>query len=267
MEFDRNSIIIAFGGGVVGDLAGYVASFYKRGIKYIQVPTTLVAQVDSSIGGKTGVDIPEGKNMFGHFHQPLTVLSDVNTLQTLPNKEIKNGLAEIVKYGMILDKELFEYVEQNFLNKPDEFYLKVIERSCRIKAEIVEQDEKEGELRKILNYGHTVGHAIETAENYKISHGEAVGLGMAYEGKIASKLGLLDKGDLSRQNRVIEAIGLPIRYNGNIDYLVEIMKRDKKNKSGKIHFILPTLIGAIKEENGKVAFTVEEFLVKECLKD
>lgn len=264
-EFDRDSIIIALGGGVAGDLAGFVASIYKRGINYIQIPTTLLAQVDSSIGGKTGVDIPEGKNLLGSFYQPKAVFIDIEFLKTLPKEEIKNGLAEAIKYGMIQSYELFEYLEQNFLKRTDRFYLKIIKKSCEIKSRIAEKDEKEGDFRKILNYGHTVGHAIETAEEYKISHGEAVALGMVYEGKISNQIGLLDKKDLERQNKLIQNLGLPISYRGDINNLIEIMKRDKKAKLGEIYFVLPATIGKIKQVGKKVAFPVDISLVRKCL--
>lgn len=265
-EFDKNSMIIALGGGVVGDLAGFIASFYERGIDYIQIPTTLLAQVDSSIGGKTGVNVPEGKNLFGSFYQPKVVFIDIEFLKTLPEEEIKNGLAEIIKYGVIQDSELFKYLEQNYPQRTDEFYLKIIKKSCDIKAKIVEQDEREEKLRKILNYGHTIGHAIETMEEYKgISHGEAIGLGMVYEGKISNKLGLLNAQDLRKQNQLIQAVGLPITYKGDPDDLIEIMKRDKKAGSGEIYFILPTKIGKVKQENGRVAFPVDISFLKECL--
>lgn len=264
-EFDKDSMIIALGGGVVGDLAGFVASFYKRGISYIQIPTTLIGQVDSSIGGKTGINIPEGKNLFGTFYQPKAVLIDTDFLKNLPEEEIKNGLAEVIKHGVIKDAELFEYLEENYLNRTDEFYLKIIKKSAEIQSKIIEQDEKERELRKILNYGHTIGHAIESAEQYKISHGKAVGLGMAYEGKISNKMGLLSEEDLKRQNKLIEAVGLPIDYKGNINNLIEIMKKDKKAKSGKIYFILPEKIGGVKEEDGQIAFPADISLIKECL--
>jgi 3-dehydroquinate synthase len=260
--FDKNSIIIALGGGVVGDIAGYVASFFMRGIRYIQMPTTLLAQVDSSIGGKTGVNIPEGKNLFGSFHQPIAVLSCIRALYTLPNKEIRNGTAEIIKYGVIGDAGLFNHLEQNLSSRDDDFYLKIIGRCARIKAGIVGKDEKENESRKILNYGHTIGHAIEAAENYMISHGEALGMGMTYEGRISSRLGLLDRISLDRQNELIRKAGLPVRYEGNVDKLIRIMRKDKK---GNLHFILPMSIGNVKMENGKVAFPVEEALVRECL--
>jgi len=265
-EFDKNSMIIALGGGVVGDLAGFAASFYERGISYVQIPTTLLAQVDSSIGGKTGVNIPEGKNLFGSFYQPKTVFIDVEFLKTLPEEEIKNGLAEVIKYGIIQDSELFEYLEQNPSDRTDEFYLRIIKRSCEIKTRIVERDEKEEELRKILNYGHTIGHAIETAKEYKgISHGEAIGLGMVYEGRISNKLELLSEKDLNRQNQLIQTVGLPIIYEGNPDDLIEIMKTDKKAKSGELYFVLPTKIGEVKQEGGRVAFPINISLVRGCL--
>jgi len=264
-EFDRDSVVLALGGGVVGDLAGYVASFFMRGINYIQAPTTLLAQVDSSIGGKTAVDIPEGKNLFGSFYQPKAVIADVGTLRILPEREVRNGLAEIIKYAVIRDAELFRFLEENHSARDTEFFTRVVKRACEIKGEIVEKDEKEGELRKILNYGHTIGHAIETAGSYTIPHGEGVGLGMVYEGRISARLGLLDKIALDRQNKLIKEAGLPVRYEGNTDKLIEIMKKDKKSKDGKLYFVLPTSIGTVKEENGKIAFSVEETLVRECL--
>lgn len=266
-EFDRDSTVLALGGGVVGDLAGYVASFFMRGIEYIQVPTTLLAQVDSSIGGKTGVNIPEGKNLFGSFYQPKAVITDVETLKTLPEQEIRNGLAEIIKYGMIRDAELFRFLEENHFLRDTEFFTRVVKRACEIKGEIIEKDEEEGELRKILNYGHTIGHAIETAGDYGIPHGEAVGLGMVYEGRISMRLGLLDNISLDRQNKLIKEAGLPVKYEGNTDKLIEIMKKDKKSKEGKLYFVLPTSIGTVKEEDGKIAFSVEETLVRECLSE
>lgn len=266
-EYDRGTIILALGGGVVGDLAGFVASFYERGLEYLQLPTTLLAQVDSSIGGKTGIDIPEGKNMFGHFHQPKAVIIDTETLQTLPECEVVSGLAEVIKYGMIQDRELFEYVEQNFSSRTPEFYSRIVEKSCQIKAGVVEQDEKEAGLRRVLNYGHTVGHAIECAESYKIPHGEAVCLGMVYEGEISSRLGLLAAEDLERQNRLIQNVGFPMKYGGGPASLVEIMKRDKKNTGGKIHFVLTTSIGSVREEDGRFIFPVDESLVREVLRN
>jgi len=266
-DFDRKDIILALGGGVVGDLVGYVASFYKRGINYIHVPTTLLAQVDSSIGGKTGVNIEEGKNLFGYFHQPLAVITDISTLKTLPEKEIKNGLTEIIKYAITQDKNLFEYLEKNYSGRDDEFFLNIIERCCKLKAGVVEKDEKEREERKIMNYGHTIGHAIEAAEKYNIPHGEAIALGMVYEGKISNALGILDNSSLKRQNSLIKATGLPTTYNKDINKLIKIMRTDKKVKDKEIYFILPKKIGEVRKEKGKVAFPVDESIIRKCLKE
>jgi 3-dehydroquinate synthase len=262
-NFDKNSLIIALGGGVVGDLAGFIASFYKRGIDFVQAPTTLLAQVDSAIGGKTAVNISEGKNLIGSFYQPKAVFIDVGALQTLPKKEIRNGFAEIIKYGVIQNKEIFDILENSAptLN----LYEKLVEMAVKIKAAVVEKDEKETGLRKILNYGHTIGHAIETAESYAVSHGEAISLGMVYEAKISEKLGLLDKKQMERQNSLLTAMGLPTTYKGNVELLIQIMQRDKKNKDGKIYFVLPTEIGNVKNENGNFAFPVEETIVRNAL--
>ena len=264
-NFDRDTLIIALGGGVVGDLGGFVASMYLRGIRYAHIPTTLLAQVDSSVGGKTGVNLMEGKNLAGSFYHPLEVLIDVDTLKTLPEREIKNGLAEVIKYAVTLDEELFDYLERNYSKRNKDFYLKIISESCRIKARIVKKDEKEKELRKVLNYGHTIGHAIEKESNYKISHGEAVGIGMAYEGKISAELGIMDLDDLKRQNKIIGSMGLPLVYKGNVDALIKIMGYDKKTKDGKLYFILPENIGKVKTEKGKVAFPVKESIVRKIL--
>jgi 3-dehydroquinate synthase len=230
------------------------------------MPTTLLAQVDSSIGGKTGVDIPEGKNLFGYFHQPKEVCIDIETLETLPEREIKNGLAEIIKYGMTQDRELFEFLEKNIEKRNENFYLRVIETSARIKSRIIEHDEKEKELRKILNYGHTIGHAIEGIKGYRgITHGEAVAIGMVYEGKISSELGFLKRNDLERQNKLIDRAGLPTRYKGNIKGLLKIMKRDKKSRNEKLYFVLPIKIGKVKTRKNQIAFPVKIDLIRKCL--
>jgi 3-dehydroquinate synthase len=264
--FDRKSLIIALGGGVVGDVAGFLASIYERGIKFIQIPTTLLAQIDSSIGGKTGVDVPEGKNLFGTFYQPLEVMTDINFLATLPKKEIKNGLAELIKYGMIKDSRLFEFLRNNYSNLGEKELAEIIEKASGIKAAIVSKDEKESGERTILNYGHTIGHAIETIENYRISHGEAVALGMVCEGKISNTLGLLSAADLKKQIELIRLIGLPVNYCGNTDKLIEIMRRDKKAQAGNPHFVLPIKIGAVKNEENKFAFAVKENIIIKSLK-
>ena len=264
-NLDRQTTLIALGGGVVGDLAGYVASFYMRGLKFIQIPTTLLAQVDSSIGGKVGVNIPEGKNIFGYFHQPKVVITDIDTLKTLPEKELRSGLTEIIKYGIIRDAQLFEDIEQNFSLKDGEFLRRIIEKSCKIKVSIVEQDEQEENYRQILNYGHTIGHAIEVAENYEISHGEAVAIGMAYEGEVALELGLFSRDDLERQNKVLQKVGLSIKMKLNSARLIKIIHLDKKAKDNKIKMVLPVRIGKVKREGLTVSFPVDERIVRECL--
>jgi len=264
-DHNRKSTVIALGGGVTGDLAGFTSSCFYRGIGFVQVPTTLLAMVDSSVGGKTAVDIPEGKNLMGHFYQPLGVIADTDTLRTLPTREIRNGLAEVIKYGMILDKELFRYLEEYHPDMGDDFFPHIVKQCCRIKARVVEQDEKESEKRKILNYGHTLGHSYEASSGYEMRHGEAVGLGMAGEGWIAWRMGLLGKDDLERQNRLIEASGLPTSYPGDPGELLEYMRRDKKNRGGEIYFVLPTSIGTVLEEGGRISFPVEESLIMECV--
>ena len=248
LKLDRKSVIIALGGGVVGDIAGFVAATYMRGINYIQIPTSLLATVDSSIGGKAAVDLPTGKNMVGAFHQPKKVYIDVSLLNNLPQKEIINGLSEIIKHSLIKDKGLFEFISLNFgkvLCKDEKVLIELIKRNCEIKARIVEEDELESGLRKIVNYGHTIGHALETLTNYKIySHGEAIAIGMAVEGLIANKLGMLSELELVKQNDLIKKIGLPIKLPDiNTKKLIEELKKDKKVVGGKIEFVLLMGIG------------------------
>ncbi|PIR54864.1 3-dehydroquinate synthase [Candidatus Peregrinibacteria bacterium CG10_big_fil_rev_8_21_14_0_10_36_19] len=242
--FDRKDAIIALGGGVVGDLAGFLASTYMRGIPYIQVPTTLLAMVDSSIGGKTGVDISSGKNLLGTFHQPQAVLINTNYLQTLSQQQIKNGVGEIIKYGVISSKQLFEYLEknmQNILDLKEENINYIIKKSVIIKAEIVEQDEKESNIRMILNYGHTYGHAIEKISNYKLLHGYAVAIGMVIANKIAVEEKILKQTDSERIKNLIKLAGLPTTtlHKPKLKDLLS----DKKKEGNFISFILPTKIG------------------------
>jgi len=272
-KFDRDSMIIALGGGVVGDVAGWLASFYLRGVDYIQIPTTLVAQVDSSIGGKTGVDIPEGKNLFGAFYQPKAVLTDTHLLNSLGKEETRNGLGEIIKYAVTLDENLFNYLERYIKNfvRDDIFLNHVVRKCCEIKARVVEKDEKESEYRKVLNYGHTIGHAIEASENYRIQHGDCVALGMLYEGKLANRIGIFNDRDLERQNNVISHFWPKyildyLDFKPDASKLMKFMKRDKKNKSDEIYFVLPARIGKVKEKNGKVAFSADEKIIREVLR-
>lgn len=245
---DRKSIIIALGGGVIGDIAGFTASTYMRGIRYIQVPTTLLSQVDSSVGGKTGVNHPLGKNMIGTFYQPSLVCIDTDTLKTLPQKEFISGMAEVIKYGVIWDKSLFEFLERQrsaILRLDRKALTHIIRRSCEIKGEVVSRDEKEQGLRAILNYGHTIGHAIETVTGYKrYLHGEAIAIGMCTEADIAG----LNSKELSRIKRVIDSYGLPIELPKNIpvEKLLRTMEVDKKALAGELRFILPEEIGSVR---------------------
>lgn len=267
----RDAAIIAVGGGVVGDVAGFVAATYNRGIPYIQIPTTLLAQVDSSIGGKTGVDVPWGKNLVGAFYQPAAVYIDVDTLKTLPPRQIKAGLAEIVKYAVIQDLSLFSYLEANrdqILNLERESITQVIGRCCEIKGYVVEQDEREGDLRKILNYGHTIGHAVEALCQYRILHGEAVAIGMCVESRIARELGYLSEEEASRQKRLLEAMELPVAVPPrlNPEEIIRATALDKKARGGKAEYVLPKKIGEMMTLNGRFGIRVEEAVVRKALK-
>ncbi|MBI2647097.1 3-dehydroquinate synthase [Candidatus Woesearchaeota archaeon] len=249
LEFGRDTCIIALGGGVVGDVAGFVAATYMRGAPYIQIPTTLLAMVDSSIGGKVGIDTNHAKNAIGAFYHPKKVIIDLNFLKTLPKNELANGLAETIKHALIKDKDFFHFLENNIdeILQYDLDVLKyVIKRSCEIKASIVMQDEKEKGLRRILNYGHTIGHAIETASNYKITHGIAISIGMGYAAKLSAKLGFLDEGSVIRQNNLLRYVGLPHSlsyYKLKPKKILEYIRYDKKITNGKINFILLNSIG------------------------
>ncbi len=247
-NYDRNATVLAVGGGVIGDLAGFTASIYKRGVPFIQVPTTLLAQVDASVGGKTGVNHPLGKNMIGTFYQPKIVWIDLDVLKTLPGREILCGLAEIIKYGVIWDADLFGIVE----NKFEQIFTlelsvleQIVKRCCEIKAEIVAKDEREGGLRMILNFGHTVAHAIEAAKGYKkINHGEAVLLGMVAESKMALDAGYLKRGDFNRIQTLVSKFNLKPRLkNVTKNELFDFMKSDKKALRGNVRFALPKKIG------------------------
>ncbi len=249
LALGRDTCIIALGGGVVGDIAGFVAATYMRGIPYIQVPTTLLAMVDSSIGGKVGIDTSHAKNAIGAFYQPKKVIIDLNFLKTLPKEELANGLAEIIKHALTKDKDFFHFLEKNIdkiLSYDLEALKHAIKRSCEIKASIVAEDEKEKGLRKILNYGHTIGHAIESALNYKISHGNAIAVGMSYAAKLSAKLGFLHEGSVIRQNNLLGHIGLPHRLSHHKlkpKKILEYVQYDKKIIDGKINFILLNEIG------------------------
>lgn len=256
----RDSLIIALGGGVVCDLAGFVAATYMRGLDCVQVPTTLLAQVDAAIGGKTGVNHPKCKNLIGSFYQPKLVYIDVQTLTTLPAREIRTGLAEVVKYGVIEDEDFFKFLEANshHLNTkafeaPDtlraalKVWQIIVTESAKIKAKVVEKDERESGLRMILNFGHTVGHAIETLTFYKAyNHGEAVAIGMVAAAKIAAELGLFKKESVRRIVDLLSNLGLPTELEGlPVGKMIAALGIDKKVRGGKVQFVLPAMIGKV----------------------
>lgn len=248
-RFERRSCVLALGGGVVGDLAGFAAATFLRGIAYAQVPTTLLAQVDSSVGGKTGVNHQEGKNLVGAFYQPRLVLIDVAVLQSLPRREFIAGLAEVIKYGVIEDPALFKLLEEKMdkLTSLDRALLtQVIATSCAIKAKVVEQDERENDYRAVLNFGHTVGHALEAATHYqKYLHGEAIGIGMAQAAMISAQQGFCDQRSLERIRKLIKKAGLPLEIPREVSMqsLIQAMEVDKKSAGGKIKFVICTGIG------------------------
>ncbi|HEC97032.1 MAG TPA: 3-dehydroquinate synthase [Nitrospirae bacterium] len=266
VRLDRKSAILALGGGVIGDITGFAASTYMRGISYMQLPTTLLAQVDSSVGGKTGVNHYLGKNMIGTFHQPRLVCIDVNTLKTLPKKEFLAGMAEVIKYGVIWDGEFFSYLRterEKILALDPECLACIIGRSCEIKADVVSRDEREEGLRAILNYGHTIGHAIETVTGYRrYLHGEAVAIGMVCEAELSEALGLLEKGKAAEIKALIESYGLPSSADTTLEPapMLAAMAIDKKTVAGRLRFVLPEDIGRVRIETG-----VEEDIIKEVI--
>jgi 3-dehydroquinate synthase len=248
---DRKTVVIALGGGVVGDLAGFVAATFSRGLRFVQVPTTLLAQVDSSVGGKVGVNLPGGKNMVGAFWQPRGVIIDVSVLDSLPEREFRAGMAEVVKYGVIQDAEFFAYLETSVeaINNRDPGVLTyIVKRCCRLKADVVEKDEREETgLRSILNYGHTFCHAFEAGTNYEqLLHGEGVAIGMMCAARLAERLGRVDAAFVNRQQKLLEAFRLPLDVpDVEHDELIELMYRDKKTERGKLRFVLPTRLGHV----------------------
>lgn len=250
-HLERSSLVVALGGGVVGDLAGYAAATYLRGMPYVQAPTTLLAQADSSVGGKTAVNLPGGKNLVGAFHQPSLVLADVATLATLNDRQFASGMAEVVKHAMIRDEALFELLEKvsDKLERRDAATLEeVVAWNCRIKAGVVAADERESGLRAILNYGHTVGHAIETVASYgAYTHGEAVALGINAEADIARQRGDITLDEHVRQQDLLERVGLPSRLRAKLsaEKLLSAMQHDKKVQGGRVRFVLPTAVGKV----------------------
>lgn len=248
-RFDRGCTLLALGGGVVGDMCGFAAASYQRGVRFIQLPTTLLAQVDSSVGGKTGVNHPLGKNMIGAFHQPVAVIADMDTLDTLSDRELKAGLAEVIKYGFILDAGFFDWLEKNLpalLARDKAATAYAVRRSCEIKAEIVAADEHEHGQRALLNLGHTFGHAIEGALGYgEWLHGEAISAGMVMALELSRRLGRIDRATSERGSRLLQAAGLPVAPPMSLtaDQLHDYMARDKKVTDGSLRLILLDAIG------------------------
>ena len=269
LAVDRKTHVVAVGGGVVGDLAGFAAASFARGLPVWQVATTLVAQVDSAIGGKTGINLPAGKNLVGAFWQPRGVIADIDTLDTLPPREFTSGLAEVVKYGMILDAGFFAWLEDQtaaILAREPAAIGEAVYRSATLKARVVEQDERETSgLRAALNYGHTFGHAYETAAGYGILlHGEAVAIGMARAARLAALLGRIDQDVVSRQDALLIRLGLPINLpagaESNDAELIAIMARDKKSVDGHLRFVLPDRIGRVELVDG-----IDRTMVRQAL--
>jgi len=264
-QYDRRAVIVALGGGVIGDMAGFAAAVYMRGIRFIQVPTTLLAQVDSSVGGKTAVNHPLGKNMLGAFHQPVAVEIDTDVLNTLPQREISAGLAEVIKYGLIMDAPFFEWCERNvegLVARDPELLAEAIRKSCQFKAEVVGEDEKESGKRAILNLGHTFGHAIEAGLGYgRWLHGEAVGCGMVMAAELSHRVCGLPLSDVQRVRDLVQAIGCPTRapvLQGPSQWF-DLMRGDKKAQAGKIKYVL------LKEIGNAIVSAADSRLVEEVL--
>jgi 3-dehydroquinate synthase len=269
----RDTTIVALGGGVVGDLAGFVAATFLRGVPVVQVPTTLLAMIDASIGGKTGVDTNAGKNLVGAFHHPAAIVADPQTLGTLPLNNLRTGFAEAIKHGVVADSGYFEFVRQELplLLAPGgstgDLIFRVVVRSIEIKAEIVLLDERERGLRKVLNFGHTVGHALEALSRYELAHGEAVAIGMALESAIAERAGLADAGTSAAIRGALSAAGLPADRPQAIsgEQIMDAMRVDKKARGGRIEFALPRCIGAMAGSSTGWAVVVDEDIVREVL--
>jgi len=249
-KFERQSLLLALGGGVIGDITGFAAAIYQRGIPFVQVPTTLVAQVDSSVGGKTGVDHRLGKNLIGAFYQPRAVLIDPLTLRTLPRREWIAGLAEVIKYGIIADEEFFAFLEREILSLlklDEESVIRAIKRSCEIKAQVVAADERESDRRRILNYGHTIGHALESLAGYRgLIHGEAVGIGLVHEADLACHMGLCGRDVVERIRSLVQRAGLP-EQDSPVSFrsLWGAMQHDKKVVGGRVIGVWPVQIGEV----------------------
>ncbi len=267
-RLERSSTMVGLGGGVIGDMTGFAAATWLRGINFVQVPTTLLAMVDAAIGGKTGVNHPQGKNLIGAFHQPRLVLIDPQVLNTLPVREFRAGMAEVIKYGIIWDAQLFAQMEQS--DRLDQLgYLdtdllsEILSRSCQAKADVVSKDEKEAGLRAILNYGHTIGHAVESLTGYRVvNHGEAVAIGMVAAGQLAVNLQLWEQAAQERQLALIQKAGLPKQLPAGVDIeaIIDSLQTDKKVKAGRVRFVLPTQIGAVTVTDQVPSDTIRQVL-------
>lgn len=269
-QFGRDAAVVALGGGVVGDVAGFVAATYLRGIPYVQVPTTLLAMIDSSVGGKTGVDVPAGKNLLGAFHQPRLVVADLAVLESLPPQQVASGMAEAVKHGVIGDAAYFAALEREpeaiAARHPDALE-RVVRRSVEIKAAVVAADERESGRRAVLNFGHTVGHAIEATGRFGALHGEAVAIGMAYEARLAEVLGIAERGTAARLTGLLERYQLPLDLPdaANVDALIAAMQLDKKARDGAVRFALPEAIGRMHAEGSGWTVVAPEGVVRDVL--
>lgn len=251
-EMDRKSMIVALGGGVVGDMAGFAAAIYMRGIDFVQIPTTLLSQSDSSVGGKTGIDFMNSKNILGAFHQPKLVYINVGTLKTLPKEQFVSGMGEVIKHGIIRNADFFDYLEENsdkIKTLESETLIKMDKINCSVKADVVEQDEKENGLRAILNFGHTIGHAVESAYNFKMTHGECVGIGMVGASYIAYKRGIIETENLNRIENILRLYDFKIRVKlPEKEEVFAFMQKDKKKVGGKLKFVLPVKIGEVTQK-------------------
>jgi 3-dehydroquinate synthase len=269
-RYGRDTVIVAFGGGVIGDLAGFVAATFNRGIPVIQVPTTLLAMVDSSIGGKTGIDTKYGKNLIGAIWQPDAVFADLGFFGTLPTEDFLNGLAEVIKMAIILDKELFLFIEENYkkiLKKEKDALLRIIRRSIELKRDVVEKDESEEGLRQILNFGHTIGHGLEAYYRYRKKHGQCVSVGMAVESQISELAGSLSEYNKRRVVSLLECVGLPAKVDKNIKVarLADFMRRDKKVRKQKIKCVLLSGIGKVKKEKSGFSHEIGEDIIGKAI--
>ena len=269
-QLDRRTVIVALGGGVIGDMAGFAAAVYMRGVRFVQVPTTLLSQVDSSVGGKTAVNHPHGKNMIGAFYQPIAVEIDTDVLKTLPDREMSAGLAEVIKYGLILDAPFFEWCEKNAVGlreRDPDLLATAIRRSCEFKAWVVSQDERESGLREILNLGHTFGHAIEAGSGYgALLHGEAVGTGLIMAADLSAELLGFPQADVDRVRKLVQAIGCPTvgPRLGGVAQWMSLMRGDKKTRAGEITFVLMPKIGEA-VRRGAPAELVERVILRNTI--